>query len=73
MYENSEISKRHGSPYDRGGADSYYNRSYNPHYFMGATFQSIEVTQEYMTEKEIAEYKKGYEDNEESGDHKEWD
>ena len=54
----NEVSKRHGSPYDRGGADSYYNRSYNPHYFMGATFQLIEVTQEYMTEKEIVKISK---------------
>ena len=27
-----KYDKRHGSPYDRGGADAYYGRRFNPHY-----------------------------------------
>ena len=45
--------KRHGGPYDRGGADSYYRRGYNPHYFTGATYQSPEVPMHKMTAEEI--------------------
>lgn len=36
---------RHGGPYDRGGADSYYGRRPNPHYYVGATYSSEEVTE----------------------------
>ena len=31
-----EINRRHGGPYDRGSADSYYRRPPRPHYFVGA-------------------------------------
>lgn len=62
----------HGSPYDRGSADSYYNRGESPHYYVGASRTSRRVEREDMTPEEIAEYEKGYRDNEESGDKKEW-
>ena len=26
------VDKRHGGPYDRGSADSYYQRGEDPHY-----------------------------------------
>tara|TARA_R110000796_G_scaffold66451_1_gene152843 strand:+ start:1470 stop:1673 length:204 start_codon:yes stop_codon:yes gene_type:complete len=52
---------RHGSPEDRGSADRYYGRPMQPHYFEGATHQSKEVTKEKMTEKQINEYVKAYE------------
>ena len=64
--------KRHGGPYDRGGADSYYRRGYNPHYFTGATYQSPEVPMHKMTAEEITAYTKGYNENEMSGDKKDW-
>ena len=35
-----KYDKRHGGPFDRGGADSYYGRGRNPHYFVGATYSS---------------------------------
>ena len=63
---------RHGGPYDRGGADSYYRRWYNPHYFVGATNFSERIEQEDMTEEEIEAYRAGYNDNEEEGNFKEW-
>lgn len=34
---------RHGGPYDRGSADYYYGRPFNPHYFKGATYASEEI------------------------------
>lgn len=65
-----DYDKRHGGPYDRGSADSYYRRGYNPHYYVGATYQSDVVELEKMTPEEIAAYTRGYNDNEESGNFK---
>lgn len=64
---------RHGSPYDRGMADSYYNRSVCPHYFKGATNFSEKVEKSEMTEEEIQEYLDGYQSQEDLRDHKIWD
>ena len=68
-----KIDRRHGGPWDRGSADSYYHRARKPHYFVGATYSSDPITEEDMTEAEIAAYHAGYDDNEEHGDHKVWD
>lgn len=68
----SEHSKRHGGPWDRGSADSYYRRPYDPHYFKGATYSTDRVDEQHMTTEELAAYKAGYYDNEESGDKKDW-
>lgn len=51
---------RHGGPYDRGSADRYYRRPYNPHFFVGPTYQSQEITRENMTKEQIEEYTLGY-------------
>ena len=64
--------QRHGGPYDRGAADSYYNRGFNPHYFVGDSYNSPRITLEQMTAAEITAYTAGYRYNEELGDHKEW-
>ena len=64
--------KRHGGPYDRGGMDSYYRRGFNPHYFTGDTYQSDRVELADMTPEEITAYTKGYNDNEDLGDYKDW-
>jgi len=66
-----EIDKRHGGPWDRGSADSYYRRRFRPHYFLGATMQSPEITEDKMTQRQIDEYRAGYDDNEANGDFKE--
>ena len=65
-------NRRHGGPYDRGSADSYYQRSYNPHYYVGDTYSSPRVEIENMTPEEIVAYTKGFNDNEESGNFKDW-
>jgi hypothetical protein len=67
-----KYDERHGGPYDRGSADSYYRRGFQPHYFVGATYQSNAVTIENMTPEEIMAYKAGYDDNEEDGNFKDW-
>lgn len=64
---------RHGGPYDRGSADSYYRRARKPHYYTGNTGTSPLVEEKDMTAAEIAEYYKGYDDNQASGNFKEWE
>jgi hypothetical protein len=56
--------ERHGGPYDRGTADSYYQRDYNPHYFVGDSYNSPRVEMAQMTADEIIAYTAGYKDNE---------
>jgi hypothetical protein len=66
-------STKHGGPYDRGSADSYYERDENPHYYVGATYTSERVD---ITDKNSVEYKEymlGYTQNERIGSHKKWD
>jgi hypothetical protein len=65
------MNTRHGGPYDRGAADSWYRRPIRPHYFVGGTHVSQEITD--LTPEEKAEYLKGYADNEAAGAHKEWE
>jgi hypothetical protein len=62
--------KQHGCLYDRGSADSYYGRPANPHYggVGGDSGPRVEVT----TVEERDEYYAGYQDNQDSGERKEW-
>jgi len=62
----------HGSPYDRGAADSYYARSKNPHFYPNGTYNNPLVMKGFMTSKEIEDYNKGYDDNERDGHFKDW-
>ena len=70
--EITTYDQRHGSPYDRGAADSYYGRDYWPHYFVGDTHKSRRVDLDQMTAAELAAYTAGYRDNEANGDKKDW-
>lgn len=53
---------RHGGAYDRGSADAYYGRSYDPHLFRGDTYSSERVELADMTADEITAYTAGYRD-----------
>jgi hypothetical protein len=64
------VNKRHGGPYDRGSADSYYRRGRNPHYYKGDTARSELVLA--LTKQELAEYNLGYDENEASNNFKDW-
>ena len=57
------LDREHGSPYDRGGADSWYQRPRNPHYFVGGSYKSEAITKELMTPEQVREYHKGYDAN----------
>lgn len=72
-YNGKKYNARHGGPFDRGSADSYYGRPRVPHYFVGGSYMSDEVTREEMTETELEEYRAGYDYNERYGDKKNWD
>lgn len=63
--------KRHGSLYDRGGADSYYHRPAEPHWYPEGSYNGECIYE--LTADEIAEYNMGYYDNEKSGNKKNWD
>jgi hypothetical protein len=64
---------RHGGPFDRGSADSYYNRPYEPHYYLGGTATSDRVEFDKMTDAQKEAYNAGYQWNEQFGDKKSWD
>ena len=64
--------KRHGGPYDRGGADSYYRRGCKPHYYVDGTHNSDRIESYAMTDEEIQSYIRGYNENEADGNFKDW-
>lgn len=64
-------NKEHGSPFDRGSADSYYSRRRYPH--KGGVGGASGPRIDELSADEIAEYHAGYDDNEKSGDKKNWD
>ena len=63
---------RHGDPYDRGSADSYYRRPRKPHYYEGGTGMSPLVEEKDMTAEEVAAYHKGFDDNTAAGNYKDY-
>ena len=50
--EHILIDRRHGGPYDRGSADSYYRRPRRPHFYKGDTGTSDRVEYKDMTPDE---------------------
>jgi hypothetical protein len=72
LNQSAYYNERHGGPYDRGQADSYYGRDYWPHYFVRDTHKSPRIDLDQMTPEEIVAYTAGYRDNEARGDKKEW-
>lgn len=71
-FEGMMYNDRHGGPFDRGSADSHYQRGINPHYFTGNSYDSVRLEEVDMSEKEIADYMAGYRYNELYGDKKDW-
>lgn len=62
----------HGSPFDRGSADSYYGRAQVPHWWPEGTGHGVRLESQDMSLKELREYFRGYEYNERFGDKKDW-
>ena len=63
----------HGSPFDRGSADSYYGRFPSPHKYPNGTGNAPRVEGHDMSLAEMKAYYAGYEHNEQFGDKKSWD
>tara|TARA_Y100000033_G_scaffold39179_1_gene38629 strand:+ start:377 stop:706 length:330 start_codon:yes stop_codon:yes gene_type:complete len=64
---------RHGGPFDRGMADSYYRSGRDPHFYVGNTGTSDRVDEAQMSEEEIDAYHAGFSYNQNvEQDFKEW-
>lgn len=71
-FNGVEYDSRHGGPFDRGSADSYYGRGVDPHYWPFGTYKGTRVEKADMTDVEVAAYMAGYQYNEQSGSKKDW-
>lgn len=69
-YNGHTYTVKHGDPFDRGSADSYYDRGRNPHKYPNGTGNAPRI--EDLTAEEVAAYHAGYDYNERFGDKKEW-
>lgn len=66
-----KYSKIHGSPWDRGLADSYYGRKKDPHFWPEGTGKGKKVTD--LTPEQEEAYHAGYDYNEKMGEKKQWE
>lgn len=57
----------HGNPFDRGMADSYYDRPKIPHFYPQGSYHGEIVKEEAMTQEEREAYNAGYDYNQELG------
>jgi hypothetical protein len=69
-FDGKVYEQYHGSPFDRGSADSYYHRSRQPH--KGGVGGNSGPRIEDLTAEEIEAYLAGYDYNEAHGDKKDW-
>jgi hypothetical protein len=69
----NNYDQRHGGAFDRGSADSWYNRPRNPHLYTGDTGSSERIAEAQMTPSEVQAYLAGYQWNEQFGGKKSWD
>lgn len=71
-FQGMTYDASHGSPFDRGSADSYYGRGQRPHYYPNGTGNAPRIEGPDMTIAQMREYYRGYEYNEQFGDKKNW-
>ena len=71
-FMGNKYNSRHGGPFDRGTADSWYNRPKAPHFYEGDTAASVKIESSDMSAEEVNAYLSGYEWNEDFGGKKEW-
>jgi hypothetical protein len=72
-FQGVTYNAEHGSPFDRGSADSYYGRGQCPHKYPNGTGNAPRIEAPELTLQEMREYYRGYEYNEQFGDKKSWD
>jgi len=68
----TNYDQRHGGPFDRGAADSWYSRPRNPHFYAGDTGTSERIDEQQMYAEEIQAYLAGYQWNEQFGGKKDY-
>ena len=66
------MNKAHGSPWDRGAADSHYRRPRNPHKGGVGGDTGARILLEDLSEQDVHEYHAGYDWNELYGDKKDY-
>ena len=71
-FNNKSYETWHGSPFDRGSADSWYHRGAKPHWWPEGTGKGECITEERMSKEEVEAYYAGYDYNEQYGGKKEW-
>jgi hypothetical protein len=71
-FQGQEYEQSHGSPFDRGSADSYYHRGPVPHWYPKGTGHDPRVEARDMSPEEIDAYFAGYNQNEQLGNKKDW-
>ena len=59
----------HGSPQDRGSADRYYGRTFDPHWWPNGTGKGTRIEMVDMDSEQIVEYAYGFNHEE---DRKDW-
>ena len=72
VFNGQEYDCSHGSPFDRGSADSWYSRGIDPHYYPNGTGNKPRISPALMSDADIAAYHAGYAFNEQFGGKKEW-
>jgi hypothetical protein len=71
-FQGITYNAQHGSPFDRGSADSYYGRAQVPHKGGVGGDSGPRIEGPKMTLQEMREYYRGYEYNEQFGEKKNW-
>jgi hypothetical protein len=72
-FRGEEFDAGHGSPFDRGSADSWYSRPQHPHWYPQGSYKGQRVEAKDMTLAELRAYYAGYDYNEQFGGKKAWD
>jgi hypothetical protein len=72
-YRGQTFDRTHGSPFDRGAADSWYSRPQSPHWYPKGSYRGDRVESKDMSIAEMRAYFMGYEYNEQFGGKKSWD
>lgn len=68
----TDYDTRHGGAYDRGGADAYYGRAFDPHYYVGSSEKSLRIKIDDPDSEDWKAYAAGFRDTVEAGDFKDW-
>jgi hypothetical protein len=71
-YRGEIFDRSHGSPFDRGSADSHYGRPLDPHWYPEGSYEGDRVEASDMHGIQLRAYFMGYEFNERFGDKKEY-